>query len=214
MAPVLLAAVLTSSAQPVITTAPISQTVVAGGQTTFSVVVAGTGPFSYQWQCNGTNLPNGIIAATNTSISVGGIAVDSNGNLIFDDQLNSRIRKVDYSGAQPVLKLNGASTNNAGNYAVIITDGVGNSVTSSVVHLTVSIPVYNQISAQMVSGGVMWLTFTGLPGTNYVLERTFKLAPANWLPQVTNPADGSGAVVFSNTPVASTNNFWRILSVP
>ncbi len=32
-----------------------------GSNVTFSVSVTGTGPFSYQWQLNGTNFPNGII---------------------------------------------------------------------------------------------------------------------------------------------------------
>ena len=38
-----------------------SVTVPVGSNLTFSVSVTGTGPFSYQWQLDGTNLPNGII---------------------------------------------------------------------------------------------------------------------------------------------------------
>jgi hypothetical protein len=32
--------------------------------------------------------------------------------------------------------------------------------------------------------------------------------------QCFDPAGRSGALVFTNTPVAATNNFWRIRSVP
>ncbi|MHB8610744.1 MAG: choice-of-anchor D domain-containing protein, partial [Candidatus Acidiferrales bacterium] len=39
---------------PTITTPPANQTVTAGQTATFTVVAAGTAPFSYQWQKNGT----------------------------------------------------------------------------------------------------------------------------------------------------------------
>ena len=50
--------------------------------------------------------------------------------------------------------------------------------------------------------------------TNYALDRSTSLLPANWIPQTTNPAGSFGALVFTNTPDATTNNFWRIRSVP
>jgi hypothetical protein len=60
----------------------------------------------------------------------------------------------------------------------------------------------------------MRLSFVGLTGTNYALDRTSKLSPATWVPQVTNPAGVGGVLVFTNTPIMATNNFWRIRSVP
>ncbi len=47
---------LTSSAPPTITSHPGDRTVNAGQSATFSVGVAGTPPFSYQWQRNGANI--------------------------------------------------------------------------------------------------------------------------------------------------------------
>jgi alpha-tubulin suppressor-like RCC1 family protein len=73
---------------------------------------------------------------------------------------------------------------------------------------------YNQVLGQLLSGGDVLLSFEGIAGANYALERTFTLAPANWLPQATNPANSFGALVFTNTPNPATNNFWRIRSVP
>ena len=73
---------------------------------------------------------------------------------------------------------------------------------------------YNQISIQLLSGGNLRLSFVGLAGTNYALDRSFSLSPANWMPQATNPAGSVGALVFTNTPDPTTNNFWRIRSVP
>ena len=49
-------AVLTVTVPPSIITPPQSQTVVAGGGVTFTVVASGTQPLSYQWQFDGTNL--------------------------------------------------------------------------------------------------------------------------------------------------------------
>ena len=73
---------------------------------------------------------------------------------------------------------------------------------------------YNQISIQLLSSGDVLLSFVGIAGANYALDRSFNLAPANWVPLVTNPAGSVGVLVFTNTPNAATNNFWRIRSVP
>jgi alpha-tubulin suppressor-like RCC1 family protein len=73
---------------------------------------------------------------------------------------------------------------------------------------------FNRIAIQLVSGPKVRLSFVGLDGTNYALDRTFNLAPVKWVPQTTNRADSVGVLVLTNTPVTTTNNFWRIRSVP
>jgi hypothetical protein len=73
---------------------------------------------------------------------------------------------------------------------------------------------YNKISSQLLSKSSVSLSFFGNAGANYALDRSFSLSPANWIPQATNPANSFGALAFTNTPVATTNNFWRIRSVP
>ncbi|MGD1089720.1 MAG: RCC1 domain-containing protein, partial [Verrucomicrobiota bacterium] len=75
-------------------------------------------------------------------------------------------------------------------------------------------PGYNQISVQLLSGRNASLSYAGIAGTNYVLDRTFSLAPPNWVPQVTNSAGAGGVLVFTNTPDPTTNNFWRVRSLP
>jgi hypothetical protein len=60
----------------------------------------------------------------------------------------------------------------------------------------------------------MQLSFVGNAGTNYALDWSSSLSPPNWIPQATNAAGSFGALVFTNPPVATTNNFWRIRSVP
>ena len=74
---------------------------------------------------------------------------------------------------------------------------------------------YNRLSAERLGGGAVRLTYVGLPGTNYALERTLNLkSNIVWAPQVTNPAPLDGTFVLTNTPAPATNHFWRMRSVP
>jgi hypothetical protein len=72
----------------------------------------------------------------------------------------------------------------------------------------------NQILGEFLNGNAMRFTYLGVAGANYALDRTFNLSPTNWIPQLTNTADADGVLLFTNTPVSTTNNFWRIRSVP
>jgi hypothetical protein len=104
---------MSSLAQPVIIQQPTNQTVLNGSNVVLAVQVSGTGPFTYQWQFNGTNLPNNIITtiagngtngfsgdggmATNASLTGPNSAVmDAAGNLFI--AARSRIREVTTNG--------------------------------------------------------------------------------------------------------------------
>ena len=102
------------------------------------------------------------------------------------------------------------------NGCVLVAGGIGTNFTLSSAELIsmVIMPGYNQISGNLMSNGKMSLSFVGFAGANYALDRSFSLSPANWIPQVTNPADANGNLIFTNTPDPTTNNFWRIRSVP
>lgn len=104
---------LTLPAQPAIIFQPSDQVVTNDGTAVFSVAVSGIGPFTYQWQFNGTNCDiittvagngtNGYSGdgglAINASLnSSGAVAVDSGGNLFFADVGDGYIRKVDTNG--------------------------------------------------------------------------------------------------------------------
>ena len=60
---------------PAIRSQPANQSVVAGGSATFTVAVTGTGPFTYQWKKNGTN----ISGATNSSYTTPGASLGDSG---------------------------------------------------------------------------------------------------------------------------------------
>ena len=74
---------------------------------------------------------------------------------------------------------------------------------------------YNRLAVEVLGGDEVRLTYLGLAGTNYALDRTFNLMPTvDWVPQATNPAAADGYLILTNTPDSTTNNFWRMRSVP
>ncbi len=100
---------------------PASQTNLVGTTMAFGVTASGIGPFSYQWQFNGTNLSNNII----TTVAGGGsggdggpatnamfwgpctLAFDGSGNMYVSDGGHNMIRKVDPNGMISTVAGNG-----------------------------------------------------------------------------------------------------------
>jgi Bacterial Ig domain/Immunoglobulin domain len=66
----------TTVTAPTITTQPVSQTVVAGANVTFTVGATGTAPLSYQWQKNSVN----ISGATSSSLTLAAVTSASSGS--------------------------------------------------------------------------------------------------------------------------------------
>jgi hypothetical protein len=70
------------------------------------------------------------------------------------------------------------------------------------------------LSPQVLKDGKVRLSLVGEIGANYALDRSFSLTSGNWAPQVTNIAGAGGVLLFTNTPDLTTNNFWRVRSLP
>ena len=108
-------ATLTVAGLPVFTAQPTNQTLLAGNRVLLVAGVTGVGPLTFQWQLNGTNLPNNLIATVAGNGTAGfagdgglattgevfapcGVAADRAGNLFIADSSNNRIRRVNTSG--------------------------------------------------------------------------------------------------------------------
>jgi alpha-tubulin suppressor-like RCC1 family protein len=190
---------------------------------------------------NSTNLPQQLVASNVTAIAAGylyslfvkcdgslwGMGLNSFGQLgdgTYTAQINQPEQVVANSvtaiagGFQHTLFLKNDGSlwamgdNGQGQLGDGTTDN-GNFETNLPEEIVVN-PAYNKISIQHLSGGNVGLSYVGIAGTNYALDLSFSLSPASWIPQVTNTAGTGGVLVFTNTPDATTNNFWRIRSVP
>ncbi|MGZ4964599.1 MAG: immunoglobulin domain-containing protein, partial [Limisphaerales bacterium] len=75
---------LYGQAGPAITTAPSSQTVVAGSNAVFSVVASGQTPLSYQWSKNGANLSDGgrVVGSTNSAVTISSVSTGDAGSYV------------------------------------------------------------------------------------------------------------------------------------
>lgn len=76
-----------------------------------------------------------------------------------------------------------------------------------------SLPGYNLIAIEQLTGGDVRLSYTGEAGVNYALERSSSLFNPQWVSQVTNTAPNGGILVMTNTLDMGMNNFWRIRAI-
>ena len=183
---------------------------------------------------NSTNRPEQILASNVTAIAAGGyhsLFLKSDGSLwamgynytgTLGDGTYERTNRPEQIVASGVTAIAGGQWHNL----FLKTDGslwtMGDNVDGELGDDTFNntnrpeqiLAAYNQISGQLMGGTNMQLSFVGIANANYALDRSSGLSPANWIPQATNAAGSFGALVFTNTPDATTNNFWRIRSVP
>ncbi len=150
MAPLFPAVVLAQTPVTIIQQ-PADLALLPGSNGTFTVAAAGIGPFYYQWQFNGSNIPaliftgagngsNGYSGngspATNAALSFPrGVAVDASNNLFIADFADEVVRKVGTNGIITTVAGNGKTnysgdgvqaTNTAVNPAFVTVDSSGN----------------------------------------------------------------------------------------
>jgi alpha-tubulin suppressor-like RCC1 family protein len=190
---------------------------------------------------NNTNLPEQIVPSNVTAIAAGAafsLFLKSDGSLwgmglnyvgelgdgTFNNNTN-RPAQIVASGVMAIaigglhslfLKSDGSLWGMGNGYYGQLGDGTYSGLNSGTNRPEQILGPYNQIQAagQLMGGTNMQLSFVGIALKNYALDRASSLSPPNWITQATNPAGSFGALMFTNAPDATTNNFWRIRSVP
>lgn len=99
-----------TAAAPTITLPPATQTAVVGNLTTFTVIATGTAPFTYQWRKGGTPVTNGVTG---------------NGSTLT-------------GATTATLTMTNTQLTDAGNFDVVVANGLNPDATSAVAVLTVS----------------------------------------------------------------------------
>ena len=189
---------LTVVGPPIVTIQPTNNPllVTVGNNVVLAVSVAGTGPFSYQWQLSGTNLPSGIIStvAGNGNYGYSGdggaaisaelfyaesVSADAIGNLYIADSLNNRIRKVGTNGIITTMAGNGTNGYSGDGGAATnasLSDPSGLALDASG-NLFIA-DSGNQLIRKVDTNGIM-STVLGIPCAGLTLDRLGNLFMAN-----------------------------------
>jgi hypothetical protein len=195
-------AILTVAVSPSVTIQP-AQTNTVGTSVTLSVAVNGPGPFSYQWQFNGTNIPNNIIstvaggafpvfhgdggAATAAGLSSpDGVCFDAAGNLYIADVGNIRIRMVNTNGTISTVAGNGSQgysgdggpATNASLHgpAGVISDASGNLYIADYFNNRVRMVNTSGVITSVVGNGTSGYSGDGGAATNASLSSPYGMA--------------------------------------
>jgi hypothetical protein len=137
----------TVATAPVITTQPASKTVNAGANVTFSVVVTGSSPLSYQWKKGGTDIPG----ATTSSLTLNNVQTNDAGSYLV--MVSNAVGSV--TSAEAVLTVQPSTTVTfaAGSFNGLFSDPNGASPQSSG-SVTLKMTATGKFTGKLLRGGV------------------------------------------------------------
>lgn len=155
-----------------------------------------------------TNPTNGATFAAPANVTIDATAADTNGpvtNVSFfaNGSLIGSSKKSPYQVTDPNL--------GAGDYALTAVAMVGGeSVTSSVVYMTVVTPAPIRLSSTRLAANQFSFAYSASPGLEYVIQSSSNLV--HWLSFATNTATGN-PMTFTNNVSASGSRFFRVVRV-
>ena len=201
-------ATLTVWFPPVFTLQATNRTATNGTTTVFRAAVKGTAPFSYQWFKDGTALADGgnisgslsnVLTIANlttgdagayalTAGNPGSSATSSNAVLTVKNTMTTSNEENDHNGKT-------AETHSSH---------------SSIVAVKAFVAAPPPLQIGRSKGGGFTLTYSGTPGTNYILQAADSLAAgAAWANLSTNTADANGRCQMTDSTRANSR-FYRV----
>jgi Immunoglobulin domain/Immunoglobulin I-set domain len=178
-----------------ITSTPVALTVTGGG--------GGSAPgFSQQPLANIS-----LLVGQSTNISVTATGTPS----LFYQWRTNGVNLANggvYSGVNTnILLLTAVTTNNRGNYTVVVTNASG-SVTSSVANVS----VYSLPSMVVSNSGSGTVGFNGITATGitYVVMAATNLVPPNWVDILTNNTGLSGNINFRTNTTSGASQYYKL----
>jgi HYR domain len=185
---------------PAIAADPQCQTIGSGGDGSLSVIATGSGPFTYQWQLNGTN----IAGATGSSFTLNGtqlsnaglytvVVGNGGGSVTSQPAVINVLPRLSTTFSNKALHLDWpagfilqSATNSAGPYADVL--GAASPYTYSV---TAGPLQFFRLRAQpfklaqtRLPGGPVSISGPGIPGCNFIIQASTNLH--DWVNLATN----------------------------
>ena len=106
------------------------------------------------------------------------------------------------------LTLTGATTNNSGNYTVVVTNTAG-TITSTVSTVTIAMPP--PLATAVVSPGNFQINANTITDLNYVVLMATNLAAPIWTPVLTNNTGLTGVINLQTNTAGGPNQFYRLM---
>jgi hypothetical protein len=175
---------------PGVTNQTTNVTGIIGSNVTLSAMAIGTGPFSYQWQFNGVNLPLLITTvagdgkdgesgdgglATNAELYAGSVGVDNIGDFFIADSANGRIREVNPGGFIATVAGDGTNgyagdglpaTNASLFNPAAVADSAGNLYIADEANNRIRIVAATGVISTLAGNGTYGYSGDGQPATN------------------------------------------------
>ncbi|MCX6904698.1 MAG: immunoglobulin domain-containing protein [Verrucomicrobia bacterium] len=215
---------------PIITQQPVSTNVPPKGTASFRAAAIGTGPLSYQWQLNGTNVTNNgttIVGATTNTLVLTNLLYDSAGayQVLVTDSIGTRVSQAATLGVmqKPVITNQPPSVSVAVGQTAILSLGVDGTPpfycrwrrnAQTLVPIGSNLVTLTLTNVVLTNGGTYDVVVTNLAAA--ILGGTAYAKSSNVYVNVVQPPTNQVAPPGTNVtlramvggPISFTNRFW------
>jgi hypothetical protein len=109
------------------------------------------------------------------------------------------------------FSLTAVQTTNTGNYAVVVSNSVGSTI-SAPARLTVNVRPFQFSAVTAITNGQVQLVFTGALGSQYFIQVSSNLV--DWLPLASLLGNTNSVMYLDTNAMPSANRFYRLVTSP